>query len=100
MSDGTPDERPGGEEATLPLTDRLFWLTLVILVFGGGTWRVLQLEFGDADAARVAISLPRRGLSIDLTPTGSIAPRATQIGAPASMKQRPKPPAPATAPRR
>lgn len=102
MSDATPDERHGGEEATLPLGDRLFWLSLVIMVFSGGAWRVLQLEFGEADAPRVAaISRPQRALSIDPMPTASInAPRAKQPRAPVPMKQRPKSPASAASPPR
>lgn len=101
MSDATSDERHGGEAATLPFADRLFWLSLVIMVFGGGTWRVLQLGLEQADDPRVAISLPRRGPSIDFMPTASInAPRAKQAGAPVSAKPRPKSPAPAASPPR
>ncbi|WP_424363316.1 hypothetical protein [Methylocystis parvus] len=95
MSEATSDERHGGEAATLPFADRLFWLSLVIMVFGGGTWRVLQLGLEQADTPRVATSRPQRGFSIDPMPTASInTQRAKRSGAPISMKQKPKAPAP------
>ncbi len=74
MSHDIRNKWPNAQEATLPLGDRLFWLSLVILVFAGGAWRI-EHEMVNEDVPRFALARAKRGLPIDLTPTGSIAPR-------------------------
>jgi len=78
MSEETPGRWFEIGNPSLPLRDRIVWLSLTLAVVASGVWQVAQNDFWKDEPTLLATRSPiaRTRDAIDYTPTASIRRRA------------------------